>query len=104
MSYSVQELINHAGTGPEFQRLAGRLSADRLQDYWRMLSEWSLPRRFFLQQSINRMESGGLMLGATLPMLVVLSRALSTGKLDPRYICFEGEALKYASLPVRCHS
>lgn len=87
----LQELVHHTGVaGPEFNRLSERVTIDRLQDAWFMLSQWCLPRRFFLQHSVNTKTDGGLTLGVDFAMMAVLASALRSEKETPRLLHLEG--------------
>lgn len=91
----LQELVHHAGAGNgNFKRLSGRVSIEKLQDAWDMLSEWRVPKRFFLQYTVNSFCNRQLVLGVDFAMMMVLSHALRTGKLDVHSLHLEG-AMKY---------
>ena len=55
-----------------------------------MLSQWCLPRRFFLQHSVNTKTDGGLTLGVDFAMMAVLASALRSEKETPRLLHLEG--------------
>ena len=101
-AHSLQELVHHAGVGGgNFRRLSERVSVERLQDAWRMLSEWRVPKRFFLQYSVNSLSDQRLVLGVDFAMMAVLSHALCEGKLDLQYLHLEGNAILRSQCMVR---
>ena len=92
----LQELVHHAGVGNgNFERLSGRVSIARLQDAWGMLSEWRLPKRFFLQYTVNSLRDHHLVLGVDFAMMAALSHALKIGQLDLHSLHLEGRLLSH---------